>query len=286
MKELILPCGDKILDLSSVKVMGILNVTPDSFSDGGDLHSGGILSLDLVLKKAEMMFHQGAAIIDVGGESTKPGAARVGEQQELDRVLPVVERLKRELDVVVSVDTSTASVIAGAAAVGAGLINDVRALQSEGALEAAAKTLLPICLMHMQGRPEDMQDNPSYHDVLVQVMSFFRSRVEVCEFAGIVRDRLILDPGFGFGKAVDHNLVLLAELEKFNLLGLPLLVGMSRKSMIDNVLGRAVGQRLPASLALAVMAVERGAKIIRAHDVQETVDAVNMAEAVLSAARK
>ncbi|NRB38193.1 MAG: dihydropteroate synthase [Pseudomonadales bacterium] len=282
MNKHFLRCGDKNLDLSLVQVMGILNVTPDSFSDGGVLHGRAGLSLDLVLEKAVLMLGQGATILDVGGESTRPGAASVSEQQELDRVIPVIECIKKELDVVVSVDTSTAAVISEAGEAGVGLINDVRALQRDGAMLAAAKADLPVCLMHMQGAPATMQDNPAYQDILIEVKAFFDNRIQACVAAGIAKEKILLDPGFGFGKALKHNLTLLAELESIGKFGLPLLVGLSRKSMIGHVLDRAVDRRLPASLALAVMAVERGAKIIRVHDVQETVDAVRMAEAVMS----
>ena len=285
MNVAMLTCGDKTLDLSQIQIMGILNTTLDSFSDGGSLYQGETLSLDLVLKKAELMVKQGATILDVGGESTRPGALPVSEAQELDRVVPVVERIKAELDVVVSVDTSTPAVMLDAAAVGAGLINDVRALQRDNALQAAAKTQLPVCLMHMQGKPQTMQNKPHYDDVLSDVRSFFKQRLQACADAGIEAKKVILDPGFGFGKTPQHNLLLLKQLSSFSEFELPILVGMSRKSMIDHVLNVAVDQRLSASLALAVMAAERGAKIIRVHDVQETVYAVRMAEAVLMTGR-
>ena len=285
MNVAMLTCGDKTLDLSQIQIMGILNTTLDSFSDGGSLYQGETLSLDLVLKKAELMVKQGATILDVGGESTRPGALPVSEAQELDRVVPVVERIKAELDVVVSVDTSTPAVMLDAAEVGAGLINDVRALQRDNALQAAAKTQLPVCLMHMQGKPQTMQDKPHYDDVLSDVRSFFKQRLQACADAGIEAKKVILDPGFGFGKTPQHNLLLLKQLSSFSEFELPILVGMSRKSMIDHVLNVAVDQRLSASLALAVMAAERGAKIIRVHDVQETVYAVRMAEAVLMTGR-
>ena len=277
-----LQCADKHLDLSCANIMGILNVTPDSFSDGGQLHANNAVSISQVLVRAEAMIKAGASILDVGGESTRPGAALVSTQQELDRVMPVIAALKTRFDAVISIDTSTANVMQEAAAAGAGLINDVRALQKEGALQAAADTALPICLMHMQGQPQGMQNNPQYGDVISEVSSFFKQRIDACEAQGIEKNRLLLDPGFGFGKTLAHNLQLLNALAQLKKEGFPLLVGMSRKSMIDDVLHRKVDQRMPASIALAVMAVERGAKIIRVHDVQETVDAVRMAEAVLA----
>ncbi|MCE9664855.1 dihydropteroate synthase [Halomonas sp. M5N1S17] len=257
--------------------MGILNVTPDSFSDGGQ-HT----VIDDAVRHAERMLAEGAAIIDVGGESTRPGSQAVSTQQELDRVMPVVERLVRELDALVSVDTSSPEVMRETAALGAGMINDVRALQREGAIEAALGTGLPVCLMHMQGEPRDMQHSPRY-DVAVEasVGDFLASRIAACEAAGLRRERLLLDPGFGFGKSVEHNLRLLNRLETLTKQGLPLMVGMSRKSMIGKVLGRPVEERLSGGLALASMAVERGASILRVHDVGPVLDAVNMTWAVL-----
>ncbi|KAF0806487.1 dihydropteroate synthase [Alcanivorax xiamenensis] len=271
-----LTCGARTLDLSAPVVMGILNVTPDSFSDGGQF-----TSLDSALRRAEQMLADGAAIIDVGGESTRPGADPVSEQQELDRVVPVVEALTRELDALVSVDTSTAGVIRETARAGAGLINDVRSLRRPGACQAAVETGLPVCLMHMRGEPGDMQDNPRYQDVTAEVIRFLEERVEACVAAGIARDRLLVDPGFGFAKTVRHNLKLLAEMDQLKRLQLPILVGLSRKSMVGKVLDRPVEERLPGSLAAAVMCVERGALIVRTHDVKETVDSVRFARAVM-----
>ncbi|GGJ75401.1 dihydropteroate synthase [Alloalcanivorax dieselolei] len=271
-----LTCGARTLDLSAPVVMGILNVTPDSFSDGGQF-----TSLDSALRRAEQMLADGAAIIDVGGESTRPGADPVSEQQELDRVVPVVEALTRELDALVSVDTSIASVIRETARAGAGLINDVRSLRRAGACQAAADAGLPVCLMHMRGEPGDMQDDPQYQDVTAEVIRFLEERVEVCVSAGIARDRLLVDPGFGFAKTVYHNLKLLAEMDQLKRLRLPILVGLSRKSMVGKVLDRPVEERLPGSLAAAVMCIERGALIVRAHDVKETVDSVRFARAVM-----
>jgi len=276
----ILNCAGRMLDLNRVQVMGILNVTPDSFSDGGRLYSANELSLDMALQQAGKMVAAGATIIDVGGESTRPGAEPVSVQEELDRVIPVVEKIVAELDVVISIDTSSAEVITAGAAAGAGLINDVRALQREGALEAAARTDLPICLMHMQGEPKTMQQQPGYDDVVEDISEFLRQRIAACEAAGISSERLILDPGFGFGKTLEHNLTLLNRLEDMHRYGLPLLVGTSRKSMIGNVLNREPEQRLAGSLATVALAVYKGAHILRVHDVAETVDVVRMTEAV------
>lgn len=272
-----LRCGRHLLDLSFPRVMGILNVTPDSFSDGGQ-H----VALDDALRHAERMLAEGAAMIDVGGESTRPGAAPVSPQEELDRVAPVVEVLVRELDALVSVDTSCPTVIREASELGAGMINDVRALEREGALLAAVGSGLPACLMHRQGEPQDMQQAPAYQrPIEEEVVDYLARRIAECEAAGLRRNRLLIDPGFGFGKTVEHNLRLLKCMESLQSLELPVLVGMSRKSMIGKVLGRPVEERLSGGLALAAMAVERGANILRVHDVAATVDAVNMAWAVL-----
>lgn len=272
-----LRCGRHLLDLSFPRVMGILNVTPDSFSDGGQ-H----IALDDALRHAERMLAEGAAIIDVGGESTRPGATPVTEQAEVDRVAPVVEALVRELDALVSVDTSSAVVMRETGALGAGMLNDVRALEREGALTAAAASGLPVCLMHRQGEPQAMQHSPHYEQPVEQaVADYLAERVKVCEASGLRRSRLLVDPGFGFGKTVEHNLRLLKYMDSLLSLELPVLVGMSRKSMIGKVLGRPVEERLAGGLSLATMAVERGAMIVRVHDVGPTVDAVNMAWAVL-----
>lgn len=280
MKKTVLTCGTRQLDLARTQVMGILNVTPDSFSDGGQHFDRNGLALDQALRHAEMMVSDGASIIDVGGESTRPGAKPVSLDEELARVVPIVERIAAELDVVISVDTSSPEVISAAAAAGAGLLNDVRALGRPGAIEAAAATDLPVCLMHMQGSPATMQDAPVYEDVLDDVVAFLQQRVQACEAAGISADRLILDPGFGFGKAIEHNLRLLNNLDALHALGCPLLIGTSRKSMIEHVLGRAVDERLAGSLATVAVSVMQGAQIIRVHDVKETVDVVRMTEAV------
>ena len=272
-----LDCAGKIVDLSRPAVMGVLNVTPDSFSDGGRY-----LQLAEALRRAETMVTEGAALIDVGGESTRPGAPPISAREELGRVLPVVERLARELPVPVSVDTSKPEVMREAARAGAGLINDVRALRLPGALEAAAASGLPVCLMHMRGEPATMQQDLVYADVVAEVHAFLAERIRVCESAGISRERILVDPGFGFGKALDHNLTLLRHLDHFSGLAAGVLVGMSRKSMIGLLLDVPVGERLAGSLAAAVIAVWQGARIVRAHDVRETVRALRVCSAVLT----
>lgn len=281
---MILQCAKHTLDLSTPKIMGILNVTPDSFSDGGRYYQTDQVSLDLVLKRAEQMLADGADILDVGGESTRPGAAIVSEQEELDRVIPVVEALVKKLDAVVSVDTSTASVIRESAQKGAGIINDVRALMREGALIAAAEAALPICLMHMQGQPQTMQNTPRYEDVIAEVIGFLQQRITACHAVGITKERILVDPGFGFGKTLAHNLALLARLPELAALGAPILVGLSRKSLLRQLLNRGVDERLPGSLALALAAAERGAAIIRVHDVAATKDVLTVYHSVKNSA--
>lgn len=276
-----LRCGKHQLDLTHAHVMGILNVTPDSFSDGGRY-----TSLELALLRAHEMVSAGASIIDIGGESTRPGAATVGAQQELDRVAPLVERIAAECDVIISVDTSTPAVIRESARLGAGLINDVRSLQRDGALDAAAATHLPVCLMHMRGEPQTMQDEPYYNDVAVEVAGFLQERIDACVTAGIAVERIVLDPGFGFAKNTQHNYELFKRLPELLSLQRPLLVGVSRKSMIGNILQQPVDQRLYGGLALAVMALERGAKILRVHDVVATMDALKIFNAVQDAAKE
>ncbi len=278
----ILNCGGKILDLSQPQVMGILNVTPDSFSDGGIF-----LSVESAVAQARRMVDEGAAIIDVGGESTRPGAVAVTSWQEMDRILPVIAAIHRELPVIISIDTSKPDVMRAAVAAGTGMINDVRALREEGALQTAVRCAVPVCLMHMQGEPRSMQQAPQYDDVVTEVKAFLAERIEACIAAGIPREHVIIDPGFGFGKTLVHNLYLFKHLNTFQELGLPLLVGVSRKSMISAALGHPVQQRvglieqrLPASIGLAALAVWQGAMIIRAHDVRATADAVNMIWAV------
>lgn len=273
-----LPCGNRVLDLAHTHVMGILNVTPDSFSDGGRF-----APLDAALRHAEAMVLAGATLIDVGGESTRPGAPVVSPQAELDRVAPVVERIARELDVIISVDTSAPIVMTEVARLGAGLINDVRSLRREGALQAAAATGLPVCLMHMLGEPGDMQDNPRYEDLVGEVSAFLADSMVRCAAAGIGPERIVLDPGFGFAKTLQHNLSLFKHMEALHALGRPLLVGVSRKSMVGQTLSRPVAERLYGSLALAALAMTKGARILRVHDVAETVDVVRMIAAVDSA---
>lgn len=275
-----LNCAGRLLDLSRPHVMGILNVTPDSFSDGGSAWADGRLSLDKARARAAAMVAAGASLIDVGGESTRPGAPPVSAQEEMDRVLPVIEALRSELDVIVSVDTSSPGLMLEAAARGAGFINDVRALTRPHAIEAAAATGLPVCLMHMRGEPGTMQDNPEYADVVMEVRHFLTMRIAACTKLGIARRNIVVDPGFGFGKTAAHNLQLLNRLEQLQALDCPVLAGLSRKSLIGQVLGRPVGDRLAGSLALAAMAVAHGAVIIRAHDVRETVDVVRLCAAV------
>ncbi len=267
--------GARLLRFDRPQVMGILNVTPDSFSDGGRFNS-----LDTALTRAAEMVDAGASIVDVGGESTRPGAAPVSVQEELDRVCPVVERIAGALDVVISVDTSTPEVMTETAALGATLINDVRALRRPGAPEAAAKAGIPVCLMHMQGEPGVMQSAPHYEDVVAEVGAFLRERVDAARAAGISDERILIDPGFGFGKTVEHNLALLRHLDRLDAGPFPLLVGLSRKSMLGQITGRAVDRRLPGSLALATIAALAGAAIIRVHDVEETVDAMKVVAAV------
>lgn len=275
-----LTCGNHTLDLTRPAVMGILNTTPDSFSDGGNYYAGDRLDLDLALKRAEQMLAEGAAIIDVGGESTRPGAAPVSEQEELDRVVPVVEAIVSRLGAIVSVDTSTPAVIAESAAAGAGMINDVRALERPGALEAVAQADLPVCVMHMQGQPGTMQRDPHYDDVVAEVGAYLLQRLRACEDAGIPRGRLVFDPGFGFGKNDAHHLALMRNLPQLAPSDIPLLVGVSRKSMIGRLLDRDVKDRLPGSLALAILSAQRGAKILRVHDVAATVDVLKMQQLV------
>lgn len=266
---------EKQLDLSSPQVMGILNATPDSFSDGGRFNQ-----LSKALTQVEEMVQAGATIIDIGGESTRPGAAEVSEDEELTRTIPLVEAVSSRFDVVISIDTSKPQVMAEAARAGAGLLNDVRSLSLEGALETAKYCVTQyncvVSLMHMQGTPTSMQLGPKYENVVEEVVDFLFDKIETCSTFGISKDRIIVDPGFGFGKSLQHNFELLAQLDKLNVLGRPIFVGMSRKSMIGNLLNAALDQRLSGSLACALIAAQRGAKIIRVHDVKETLDALNV----------
>jgi dihydropteroate synthase len=268
------------LEFSHPQVMGILNVTPDSFSDGGRY-----ALRDAALRRAEQMVAEGVDIIDVGGESTRPGAQPVTEVDEIERVAPLIEAITARFNIPVSVDTSKPGVITAAVAAGAAMINDVRALREPGALEAAVQAGLPICLMHMQGEPRTMQSAPVYNDVVEDVLAFLQQRIDVCVAAGIPKERLLADPGFGFGKSLAHNLALLKELNRFKALSVPLLVGVSRKSMIGAILNKSVDDRLYGSLAAAALALWQGAAIIRVHDVAETVDVMKICCAVMSEGR-
>ena len=269
-------CGARTLDLSRPRIMGVLNVTPDSFSDGGQLYRDGHVDTDALLTRAEQMLAEGADILDVGGESTRPGAAVVGEAEELDRVVTAVETVAQHCDTIISVDTSTPSVMRESARCGAGLLNDVRGFQRPQALETAADSGLALCVMHMQGEPETMQTAPSYSDVVQDIAEFLSQRLADVSGVGIDLDRVIIDPGFGFGKTAEQNFELLGRLSALQDLGQPVLVGLSRKSMISSVLDRPPEERMVASVALAMMAVERGARIVRVHDVAATFDALSM----------
>ncbi|HEY4366008.1 MAG TPA: dihydropteroate synthase [Steroidobacteraceae bacterium] len=275
---MLLRCGPHTLDLSTPVVMGIVNVTPDSFSDGGRFFNA-----DQAIGHALTMVEAGAGIIDVGGESTRPGADAVGESDEIRRVVPVIAALAARTSVPISVDTSKPGVIRAAVQAGATMINDVRALRDEGTLAAAAATSCAICLMHMQGEPRTMQADPKYDDVVATVRGFLQSRIDACVAAGIARNRLVVDPGIGFGKRTPHNVQLLAALPLFVALHLPVMVGVSRKSMFGELIGRPVEQRLAGGIAVATAAVLAGVNIVRTHDVAETVDAVRVASALQSA---
>lgn len=269
-------CGKYQLDLSSPCIMGIVNVTPDSFSDGGRYDT---------VKKAVAhgleLVSEGAGILDIGGESTRPGAAPVSLEDELERVLPVIEQLSRTAGVPLSIDTYKPEVMRAAIAAGADIVNDVRALQEPGALEIVAASDAGVCLMHMQGRPQTMQIDPQYEDVVHEVNAFLAQRLAVAEAAGIVRERVVLDPGFGFGKKTEHNLQLLRQLDTTLALGRPLLIGLSRKSVLGQITGGDVDVRLHASLAASVISVMKGARIVRVHDVKATADALKVAAAIL-----
>ena len=274
-----LACREHLLDLTEPRVMGVLNVTPDSFSDGGRY-----VDVAAAAERGAAMAEEGAAIVDVGGESTRPGAGPVTAAEELERVIPVIERLAARLSVPISVDTTKAEVMRAAIGAGASLVNDVRALREPGALEAVAATGAAVCLMHMQGEPRTMQAAPSYGDVVCDVRDFLAERVAACLEAGIHRDRICIDPGIGFGKTLPHNLALLAAIDRLGDRGMPVLIGVSRKSLVGIITGRPPEGRLAGSLAFAALAVARGAAIIRAHDVAETVDAVKVASALKRAA--
>ena len=273
-------CGARTLDLSRPRIMGVLNVTPDSFSDGGQLYRDGRVDTDVLLARAEQMLAEGADILDVGGESTRPGAAAVSEAEELDRVVTAVEALAQHCDTVISVDTSTPSVMTESARCGAGLLNDVRGFRRPQALQAAADSGLALCVMHMQGEPGTMQTAPAYSDVVQDISEFLSLRLADMGAVGIDLDRVVIDPGFGFGKTAEQNFELLARLEALCNQRQPVLVGLSRKSMISSVLDRPPEQRMVASVALALMAVERGARIVRVHDVAATFDALSMWQTV------
>ncbi|ABM02655.1 Dihydropteroate synthase [Psychromonas ingrahamii 37] len=267
--------GSKILDLSEPKVMGILNVTPDSFSDGGRFSN-----IDNALKQAQKMLEQGASILDIGGESTRPGAIDVSEQQELDRVIPVIEQINQEFDCWISIDTSKANVMQAAVNAGADLINDVRALREDNALDVAVNANVPVCLMHMQGQPRSMQSAPEYENVIEEVKTFLLQRAEICINAGIKKENIILDLGFGFGKQLNDNYELLAATDQFVKLNYPILTGLSRKSMFGQLLNRDVTHRLAGSLAGALIALQQGSQIIRVHDVAETADVIKVLQTV------
>ena len=275
---MILQLSHQTLDLGEPRVMGVLNVTPDSFSDGGS-HAG----VEAALRRARDMLAEGAAIIDVGGESTRPGAAPVAEQEELDRVVPVIERIVRELGCPVSVDTMKPAVMDAACAAGAGLINDVYALRAPGAIEVARRHGAAVCLMHMQGEPRGMQQNPQYGDVVEEVRGFLERRARACEAGGIAAQAIVLDPGIGFGKTDAHNLSLLARLDALLALGKPLLLGVSRKSMFGRLLSLPLERRLHPGLAAAAIAAWQGVRLIRAHDVAATVEAMKMTAKILQA---
>jgi dihydropteroate synthase len=269
-----LNCGKFQLDLSRPLVMGIVNITPDSFSDGGSY-----FGRDVALAHARKLIEDGADILDIGGESTRPGALPVSLDEEIDRVIPVIEGLSG-MQIPISLDSFKPEVIRMALAAGASMINDINSLQHPDALAAVVESNAAVCLMHKQGNPQTMQEQPTYQDVLAEVQRFLRSRIEAAESAGIARSRIVVDPGFGFGKTLDHNLVLLRHLASFNKLGVPLLAGLSRKSMLGAITGRNVEQRDYASVAAALMAVERGAKIVRVHNVGATVDALKVLQKI------
>ncbi|MCH7898624.1 MAG: dihydropteroate synthase [Proteobacteria bacterium] len=266
------------LNLEIPVVMGILNITPDSFSDGGRF-----LARDDALGQAEAMLQSGASIIDVGGESTRPGAQQVSAAEEIERVVPIIEAIHNMTDAPVSIDTSKADVMRAAVEAGAAMVNDVRALREAGAVAAAADLGVVVCLMHMQGNPRTMQEEPHYEDVTLDVRDFLASRIETCIDAGIDRERMVIDPGFGFGKSYRHNVELLMNLRQLTDLGQPLMVGLSRKSMLGEMTGRDTGDRIPASIAAAVIAVQAGADILRVHDVAETVEALKVTQAIAKA---
>jgi dihydropteroate synthase len=272
--------GPRTLNLDRPQVMGVLNITPDSFSDGGKF-----LQVDAAVRQAEHMQAAGAAIIDVGGESTRPGAERISEGEELDRVTPVIESISGRSDVPISIDTSRPAVMRAAVEAGASMINDVYALRQEGAMEAALQLGTAVCLVHMQGEPGTMQHKPDYKDIPGDILEFISQRLAACRDAGIQPDRIVIDPGFGFGKTHEHNVCLLAKLEQFQKLETPLLVGLSRKSTLGYLTGKGEEDRLAPGIAAAVLAVERGANIVRTHDVEPTIDALKIVHAMMQSGK-
>jgi dihydropteroate synthase len=277
MTQLLLP-RNRTLSLDKPVIMGIVNVTPDSFSDGGNYNS-----VDTAFKQSMRLIEEGAEILDIGGESTRPGAPDVALQEELQRVIPVIKRIREASDCVISIDTSKAAVMEAAIEAGADIINDVRALQEPGALEVAAKYPdVPVCLMHMQGQPRTMQANPTYQNLISEINQFFEERVLACNKAGINQNRIILDPGFGFGKTLSHNFEILEQFNQFSTLGFPLLAGLSRKSMFGQLLNRETNERVAASLAGALLCAQKGAHIIRVHDVKETADVIGVWQAAIN----
>jgi dihydropteroate synthase len=270
-----LDCAGKIISLDKPRILGIVNLTPDSFSDGGQFKN-----TEAAVGYAMQLIDQGADALDIGGESTRPGAVAVSEKDELARVIPLIESLAKKISVPISIDTSKPNVMRAAVKAGAGMINDVYALQRDNALEVAAELNVPVILMHMQGEPGSMQQAPSYDDAVAEVHSFLTQRIFACEMAGIAKKNIVIDPGFGFGKALGHNLALLAQLQRFVELGVPVLAGLSRKSMIGDITGRGVNDRVYGSVAAALIAAQQGAKIIRVHDVAATVDALKVLEVV------
>lgn len=272
----VLDCAGKSIDMSRTVIMGVLNVTPDSFSDGGKFNA-----LDNAIRQAELFIEQGADVIDIGGESTRPNAQPVSLNEELSRVLPVIEKLASRIAKPISIDTYKPEVMTSAVNAGAGIINDVYALRTEGALEAAKNANVPVCLMHMQNNPTSMQNNPNYDNVVDEVANFLQARMKACEAIGISRDKIWLDPGFGFGKTLNHNVNLLNRFKELTALGVPILAGLSRKSMIGHLIGLDVEDREYASIALALIAVQNGANIVRVHDVKGTHDAIRIYEALM-----
>ncbi len=270
------------LNVTHPQVMGILNITPDSFSDGGELFQSGKLHRDKLLRTAQRFVHEGATILDIGGESTRPGAHPPSLQEEMDRVLPALSLLRSELECLLSVDSSSAAVIRAAADLGADMVNDVRALRQPHALEAVSRSKMAVCLMHMRGEPRTMQGDVHYTQLIPEIRHFLMQRIDACVQAGISRDRILIDPGFGFGKGVSENLQIVQHLDELSIEGIPLMIGISRKSTIGNILGHPVTKRLAGTLALSVLAVLKGVAILRTHDVQETIDAVKMITATLS----